>query len=90
MHLVVENNNKFVRGKKRSLEEIENLVLARYAMHKPDPKGYDYELTIPYKNDKDLDDTIYDILREASNIADMRNGFIEADVIALDGSERNW
>ena len=90
LHLVVENNNKFVRGKKRSREDIERFVLSHYRMHKPDPKGYDYELTIPYENDKDLDNTIYDILQEASSIADMRNGFIEAEVLAQDGSERYW
>jgi hypothetical protein len=59
-------------------------------MNKPDPKGYDYELTIPYENDKDLDNTIYDILQEASSIADMRSGFIEAEVLAQDHSERCW
>jgi len=90
LHLVVENNSKFVRGKKRSREEIEWIVLSDYGMRKPDPKGYDYELTIPYENDKDLDDTIYEILQEASSIADGRNGFIEADVIGQDGSERYW
>lgn len=90
LHLVVYNNSKFVRGKKRSLEETEQFVLAPNSMRKPDPKGYDYELTIPYENDKDLDDTVYGILQEASNIADMRNGFIEADVIAQDGSDRYW
>ena len=90
LHLVVENNNKFVRGKKRSREDIERFVLSHYGMHKPDPKGYDYQLTIPYENDKDLDNTIYDILHEASSIADGRNGFIEAEVIAQDGSERYW
>ena len=90
MHLVVENNNKFVRGKKRSREDIEQFVLSHYGMHKPDPKGCDYELTIPYENDKDLDNTIHDILQEASSNADMRNGFIEAEVLAQDGSERYW
>lgn len=88
LHLVVENNNKFVRGKKRSREDIEQFVLSHYGMHKPDPQGYDYELTIPYENDKDLDNTICDILQEAESIADMRNGFIETDVVAQDGSER--
>ena len=60
LHLVVENNHKFVRGKKRSREEIERFVLS------------DYELTIPYENDKALDDTLYEILQEAFNIADTR------------------
>jgi predicted transcriptional regulator len=90
MHLVVENNNKFVRGKKRSREEIEQFVLGRYNMRKPDPNGCDSELTIPYENDKDLDDTVRDIIREASNIAETRNGFIESDVIAQDDSGRYW
>jgi predicted transcriptional regulator len=90
IHLVVENNSKFVRGKTRSLKEIEQFVLAPYNMRKPDPKGYEYELTIPFEDDKDLDDTIYQILRDASHIAGRRNGFIEADVIAQDGSERYW
>ena len=58
--------------------------------NRADPKGYDYELTIPYENDNDLDNTVYDILQEASSIADMRNGFIEAEVLAQDGSERYW
>jgi hypothetical protein len=48
------------------------------------------EQTSPYENDQDLDDTVYEILREAAEIADRRNGFIEADVIAQDGSERYW
>jgi DNA invertase Pin-like site-specific DNA recombinase len=90
LHLRVENNSKFVRGKKRSREDIERFILSQYGMHKPDPKGCDYELTIPYENDKDLDNTIYDILQEAESIADMRNGFIEADVVAQDGSDRYW
>ena len=40
LHLVVENNSKFVRGKKRSREDIERFVLSHYGMRKPDPKGY--------------------------------------------------
>ena len=90
IHLVVENNSKFVRGKAKSRKEIEELIFSRYKMKKPDKNGYDYELTIPYDNDKDLEKTIYEIMEDASGIADMRNGFIEADVMALDGSERSW
>lgn len=90
LRLGVENNSKFVRGKKRSREDIERFVLSHYNMRKPDPKGWEYELTVPYETDKDLDDTIHEILQESESIADMRNGFIEADVIAQDGSERYW
>jgi len=90
LYLRVENNSKFVRGKNRSRENIERYVLSHYGMCKPDPKGWEYELTIPYETDKGLDDTIYGILQEASSIADDRNGFIEAEVIAQDGSGRSW
>jgi predicted HTH domain antitoxin len=90
LHLRVENNSKFVRGKKRSHEDIERFVLSHYGMRKLDPKGSEYGLTIPYETDKELDNTIYGILQEASSIADDRNGFIEAEVIAQDGSERYW
>ena len=38
MHLVVENNSPFVRGKTRVLMEIEQRVLALYGMRKPDRK----------------------------------------------------
>ncbi|MEE8290081.1 MAG: hypothetical protein V3U27_11235 [Candidatus Tectomicrobia bacterium] len=48
-------------------------------------------LTIPYETDEELDRIIYeDILGEAHRIADMRNGFIEADVISLDDRKRSW
>jgi hypothetical protein len=58
-------------------------------MKKPDKNGWEYELTIPYKNDKDLDDTVYDMLAEMNSTADRRNCFIEADVTAV-GSDRSW
>ncbi len=88
--MIVENNSKFVRGKSRSLREIEDYVFAPYQMHKPDPKGCEYELTIPYRSEEELDDTINEIISEASNTADMRNGFAEIEVLALDGSDRYW
>jgi DNA invertase Pin-like site-specific DNA recombinase len=90
LYLRVENNNKFVRGKTRARRTIEDFVLSQYAVEKPDKNGWQYILTIPYRTQDDLDDTIYDILREAQSTADERHCFIEADVIALDGSGRSW
>ena len=87
--LRVENNNKFVRGKKRAREEIERLVLSQYQMKKLYKDGWEYELTTPYDNDKDLDDTIYEMLSESESTADMRHCFIETDVTAI-GSDRSW
>ena len=49
-------------------------------MRKLDPKGWEYELIIPYETDKDLDNAIYGILQDASSIAIDRKGFIKAEV----------
>jgi len=88
--LRVENNSKFVRGKTKARAWIEDSVLRRYAMRKPDANRSDYILTLTYDTDADLDATIYDILREVDQIADLHYCFTEADVRALDGSDRSW
>jgi len=88
--LRVENNSKFVRGKTKARVWIEDSVLRRYAMRKPDATRSDYILTLTYDTDEDLDATIYDILHEAEQIADLHHCFTEADVRALDGSDRSW
>lgn len=49
-----------------------------------------YNLEIPYTNEKDLDDTVYEIIQEADSQADVHKCFIEVDVQALDGSDRSW
>ena len=91
LSLTVENNSKFVRGKNKSREEIEDWVLSRYGMEKPHKDSHRYILTIPYQTDEELDRIIYeDILAEAHRIADNRHGFVEADVLSLDDPERSW
>ena len=63
----------------------------RYGMEKPHKDSHRYILTIPYQTDEELDRIIYeDILAEAHRIADVRNGFVEADVVSLDDPERSW
>lgn len=89
LYLLVENNNKYVRGRKRSIEWIENFILSEYDMEIPkDDSGY--ILTIPYTTDEELDETIYDMLREIESSADSRNCFTEGNVIAMNGSDRRW
>ena len=78
--LLVENNSKFVRGKNKSREEIESLCFACYDMKKTGKDSWDYVLKIPYTTDQELDEIIDDLISEASNIADMRYGFIEMTV----------
>ena len=89
--LRVENNNKYIRGKTKARNEIEQWVLSRYQMTKDRPDGCEYELAIPYQTDAELDAIIYDdILAEAERIADGRHCFIEADVSAIDDPDRSW
>lgn len=89
--LRVERNSKFVRGKKQAREDIEYWVLRHYDMKKRWPDGSEYELTITYDTEEELNAIIErDILQEASSQADLRNCFIEASVQALDDSDRWW
>jgi hypothetical protein len=88
--LRVENNSKCVRGKTKARTWIEDSVLRCHDMRKPPGSRSDYVLTISYDTDEELDATIDDILREAERIADLHYCFTEADVQALDGSERSW
>lgn len=89
--LCVERNSKYVRGKKKTREEIERWVLDRYQMEKLGKGGFEYVLSIPYQTDEELDRIIYDdILREAENIADDRYCFIEAEVRSVEDPERYW
>ena len=87
----MENNSKFVHGKGKAREEIEQDVLSRFAMEKPDKKDWGYVLSIPYTTDEELDRIIYEeILAEAERTADLRHCFIEADVFSVDDPERSW
>jgi hypothetical protein len=89
--LRVENNNKYVRGRKKAREEIESWVLRRYGLRATDEGGPEYLLTIPYTTDEELDRIIYDdIWREADSIADARNCFVEGDTVSLDDPDRSW
>ncbi|MBX9725466.1 MAG: hypothetical protein K2X81_28975 [Candidatus Obscuribacterales bacterium] len=87
LYLRVENNNKFVRGKKKAREDIEDYVLRHFQMKKL--RNCDYELTFSYEDDKDLENQIHHMLLECANFADMRHCFTESDVREI-GTERYW
>ena len=87
--LRVENNNKFVRRKKKVRETIERVCLSRYGMQKQHKDSWEYELTIAYQDDQDLDKQIEDLLDEMDTQADLECCFIEADVTEI-GTERSW
>lgn len=77
MGLRIENNNKFVHGKGRVRESIEQFLKDHYKM---EIIANEYIIYIPYTTVDDLEKTVYDILKVMDSEADMRNCFIEADV----------
>lgn len=78
MNLRVENNNKFVRGKKKARENIEK-YLDYYDMQKSPSTNDDYIIFVKYKDIDALKNDVYEILRELENEADLKNCFTEGE-----------
>jgi hypothetical protein len=87
--LRVENNNKFLRRKKRVREAIERYHLSQYNAKKPHKERGKYELRIPYDDDEDLERQIDFLMREMFLTADDDYCFIEADLREI-GGDRYW
>ena len=88
LSLRVENNSKFVRGKKRVREDIERYLRHTFAATQ-DESG-EYRLKVSYRSDEELDKTVQDLLQHIAFEADLRNCFSESDA-TLEGSDhRNW
>lgn len=78
--LMVENNSKFVRGKSKAREYIEDDWSYHYDMAKPEANGSDYILKVPYSSMEELEETVYEIIEEAQSNADIKSCFIEISV----------
>ena len=50
-------------------------------MVKKDNDSLEYVLKLPYESDKELDETINELMEEAGSLADLRNGFTEMSVV---------
>jgi hypothetical protein len=83
----VENNSKFVRGKKRARESIERFQLRLYDAKRR--SSGDYELKIPYKTDNDLDETMDELLQEITREAELRHCFTET-CTRMEGNDLQW
>jgi DNA invertase Pin-like site-specific DNA recombinase len=85
--LRIENNNKFVRGKKRALENVE-----RYCLEAFDAKRLangEYDLKVPYSSEKNLDKQMNDLLGDIASEADDRHCFSESEA-RMEGTDRSW
>jgi len=88
LSLRVENNSKFVRGKKRVKDGIERYLRLQYAATLR-PSG-EYRLKIPYRTDEELDKTMVDLLQHIAFEADLRNCFSESNAQLEGSQDRTW
>jgi hypothetical protein len=88
LSLKIENNNKFVRGKKRACEDIERYLRHHYGAIQG--RDGDYHLKISYRTDEELDNTVQDLLQHIALEADLRNCFSESDATMEGSDHRNW
>lgn len=87
--LEVENNSKFVRGKSKSRQRIEEDHLSHFHAKKLEKNGWEYELRFQYENDEDLERQIDNLSSDMDNEADLRDGFIECTFSEV-GTDRYW
>ncbi len=87
LSLRIENNSKFVRGKKRTIEQVERFYLTPFQAKQRD--GGDYVLQVPYDTDETLDETVYELLNDIATTADDHHCFSESEAW-MEGSERSW
>jgi hypothetical protein len=88
LSLRVENNSKFVRGKKRVREDIERYLRDKYAATQGE--SGEYRLKVSYRSDEELDKTVQDLLQHIAFEADLRNCFSESDATLEASDHRNW
>lgn len=67
------------RGLKRARTLIEKTCFARFNMKALDKEGINYELSIPYADADDLDETMYALLDEIFAIADANEAALEIE-----------
>lgn len=84
VEFVIENNSKFVRGKKKSIESIELFVLSQYWFKKVDDGSYTLE--VDYGTDDELKEIIDYLYSEIPSTADLYDCFIDMiDISRADG-----
>jgi DNA invertase Pin-like site-specific DNA recombinase len=88
LSLRIENNSKFVRGKKRVREDIERHIRNQYAATLS--RSGEYRLKILYRTDEELDKTMQDLLQHIALEADLRNCFSESNAQLEGSQDRSW
>lgn len=73
LHLAIENNSKFTRGKKKSVEWIKNYILPTVDPGVRNIGNNIFIIRMRYKELEDLNKQVYDLLNEISVSADLKN-----------------
>jgi len=89
LHLFIDNNSKFVRGQSRAIDDIESYILSAYDAKKRSEDRCEYEFSLSYKDDQDLEKKVYDLMGMIHSEADIRNCYVESSISTLDG-EKSW
>ena len=91
LSLDIENNTKYVRGKKKVIEEIENWFLPDYGPTYKKLGNQQYILKVEYKNKKDLDNLMNQLLLKIYRTTDDKHCFSDSTSIqSLDEEDIYW
>ncbi len=88
LNIDIENNSSASRGRKRSIEAVQVDMVMLYGMKKKSSTEYDF--TLEYKDDADLEKQVFEILNSIESTADMHNCFSESAIFTTDGSGDCW
>lgn len=77
LHLFIERNSKFVRGKSKAHRWIEDFCLAEYWMRCLNKRRTEYEIVMPFSHGPELEAAIEDLLAEMHATADLCHCWIE-------------
>jgi DNA invertase Pin-like site-specific DNA recombinase len=84
----IENNSDFVRGKKKTKEDIETFVLMYYEYEKIN--DCEYIITLKYDTNEELTEIIESIVSEIHSQADSRDCFVEDISVCSTDKKRYW
>lgn len=77
VHLYIERNSKFVRGKSKAGRWIEQFCLSQYQMRPLDGPRTRYEILMPFAAGPELERAIQELISEMHDQADLCNCFVE-------------
>jgi hypothetical protein len=87
LELGIANNSEFVREKKQARENFEYFCLEPFGFKQLNT-GH-HQLSVPFHNDDDLDNTVNGLLADINCKAEMRNCRVDLNAWE-DGTDRKW